>query len=315
MRQASVRSSYAPKGAHALSTLPLQAQHSFVTHPLRLFVQGSSILWRTLRGSLFWKTSAWLRIRDLFHYTAFQSCAYGARRPKNTALAITHEAFRRFNKSCPGLACSRNRLPWGLSSSGFATAEESVYPIPFYQEVAATFQEIFQRIKEQPHLNYHQLRACTGLQPKGQQSRASQWFPNINNLSLGRVLSICEFSHAAAWSDLRIRCPFHTCVSAPFARCQQERNFCIRIHRSINARNVSLMVNRVPGAKNDWADELSRNKLARFARKPEVRLRFTLASLARRGNCATLHPPTARWDERRLAAQGSVATNQEKMTH
>ena len=27
------------------------------------------------RSSLFWQTSAWLRVRNLFQYTAFQSCA------------------------------------------------------------------------------------------------------------------------------------------------------------------------------------------------------------------------------------------------
>ena len=67
------------------------------------------------------------------------------------------------------------------------------------------------------------------------------------------------------------------------------------------ACNVSQMVSHVPGTKNDWADELSSNKLARFLQKPELRLHFTLASLAHCGNCVTPHPPTAKWDERFLA--------------
>ena len=114
------------------------------------------------RSSLFWKTSAWLRVRN----TAFQNCAYGARRPKHTALAFTHSAFKRFNRSCPGITCSKHHLPWGLSSSGFATAEESIYPVPLCKEVAAAFQEIFQQSQHHAGLDYHRLRASTGLQPK-----------------------------------------------------------------------------------------------------------------------------------------------------
>ena len=69
-------------------------------------------------------------------------------------------------RSCPGITCSKHHLPWGLSSSGFATAEESVYPVPLCKEVAAAFQEIFQQSQQHAGLDYHQLRASTGLQPK-----------------------------------------------------------------------------------------------------------------------------------------------------
>ena len=62
------------------------------------------------RGSLFWRASAWLRIRDLFHYTSFQACAYEGRRPKHTALAFTHPAFSKFCRSCPNCP---DHLPWG----------------------------------------------------------------------------------------------------------------------------------------------------------------------------------------------------------
>ena len=113
------------------------------------------------RGSLFWRTAAWLRIRDLFNYTSFQACACGGRRPKHTALALTHPAFAKFCRSCDDCP---DHLPWGLSSSGWATSEEAVYPIPFCEQVAATLVQIFQQ--PSPGIDYHQLRASTGLQPK-----------------------------------------------------------------------------------------------------------------------------------------------------
>ena len=118
------------------------------------------------RGSLFWRTTAWPRARDLFQYTAFQACAYGGRRPKRTALAFTHPAFAKFCRSCP--SCP-DHLPWGLSASGWATSEEAVYPIAFCEQVAATLVHIF----EQPDhgIDYHQMRASTGLQPKASKVR------------------------------------------------------------------------------------------------------------------------------------------------
>ena len=117
------------------------------------------------RGSLFWRTTAWLRTRGLFNYTSFQACAYGGRRPKHTALAFTHPAFAKFCRSCPNCP---DHLPWGLSSSGWATSEEAVYPIPFCEQVAATLVQIFQQ--PSPGIDYHQLRASTGLQPKASKS-------------------------------------------------------------------------------------------------------------------------------------------------
>ena len=111
------------------------------------------------RGSLFWRTTAWSRIRDLFNYTSFQACAYGGRRPKHTALAFTHPAFAKFCRSCPN--CS-DHLPWGLSDSGWATSEEAVYPCLF-ANIAAPLQHFS---RPSPDINYPVVpeQACRGCQ-------------------------------------------------------------------------------------------------------------------------------------------------------
>ena len=53
------------------------------------------------RQSFYWRTSMFARIAHLFQFTAFQSCAYGSRRPKWTAIA-SRGAFDGICKSCPG---------------------------------------------------------------------------------------------------------------------------------------------------------------------------------------------------------------------
>ena len=62
------------------------------------------------------------------------------------------------------------------------------------------------------------------------------------------------------------------------------------------------MPSHIPGTKNVWADDLSRDNLKRFAHRRRERLRFSPDSLARSGKCLTLHPPDARWREEHIAA-------------
>ena len=154
------------------------------------------------RGSLFWRTTSWLRIRDLFNYTSFKACAYGGRRPKHTPLAFTHPAFSKVCRSCP--KCS-DHLPWGLSSSGWATSEEAVYPLPFCEQVAATLVHIFEQ--PSPDINYHQLRASTGLQPKASKSR-----PVVPEHKRVIVVKGPMF-RAALFAHGETRCPGHTSSS------------------------------------------------------------------------------------------------------
>ena len=67
------------------------------------------------RQSFYWRTSMFARIAHLFQFTAFQSCAYGDRRPKWTAIAYTRGAFDGICKSCPGHSCAQRHLPWGVA--------------------------------------------------------------------------------------------------------------------------------------------------------------------------------------------------------
>ena len=69
------------------------------------------------RQSLYWRTSMFARIAHLLQFTAFQSCAYGGRRPKWTAIAYTRGAFDCICKSCPGQSCAQRHLAWGLTAS------------------------------------------------------------------------------------------------------------------------------------------------------------------------------------------------------
>ena len=184
------------------------------------------------RGSLFWRTAAWLRIRDLFTYTAFQACAYGGRRPKHTALAFTHPAFAKFCRSCPNCP---DHLPWGLSSTGWATAEEAVYPMPFCEQVAATFVHIF----EQPSqgIDYHQMRRPQACSRRPARFRRS--CPNTSRLWLSGAR--CRFSSrlACAWKGSMTLSHFQPIVSVSCAACRLVRNFCMCILR---IRRGSLFV-------------------------------------------------------------------------
>ena len=61
--------------------------------------------------------------------------------------------------------------------------------------------------------------------------------------------------------------------------------------------HVHLQVTRVAGEKNTWADELSRNKLQRFARRSHQRHTFSLAQLAACTGRIQLHPQDANWQQ------------------
>ena len=75
----------------------------------------------------------------------------------------------RLQNSAAAVPTAPINFSWGLSASGWATSEESVYPIAFCEQVAATLVHIF----EQPDhgIDYHQMRASTGLQPKASKVR------------------------------------------------------------------------------------------------------------------------------------------------
>ena len=70
-----------------------------------------------------------------------------------------------------------------------------------------------------------------------------------------------------------------------------------------HAHGVALQPTHIPGKKNTWADELSRDQLSRFRNRRHERIRFSPARLATGAQSLELHPIEARWrDEHRLAA-------------
>ena len=67
--------------------------------------------------------------------------------------------------------------------------------------------------------------------------------------------------------------------------------------------HVELLVTHLSGEKNTWADELSRGKTARFQHRKEEIVSTALHNFLDPTGCITLHPPSASWHERMLAAQ------------
>ncbi|CAE7216539.1 unnamed protein product [Symbiodinium natans] len=110
------------------------------------------------------------RIAHLLQFTAFQSCAYGSRRPKWTAIAYTRGAFDCICKSCPGQSCAQRHLPWGVAPeapNGFSTSLEAAYPLPLARALAHAF---FQACPPKPPspagLQLSLVRGQVGSQPK-----------------------------------------------------------------------------------------------------------------------------------------------------
>ena len=62
-----------------------------------------------------------------------------------------------------------------------------------------------------------------------------------------------------------------------------------------HARGVQLLLTHLPGEKNAWADELSRNKLARFQHRSSERVHVQLLDLAMPATGTRLAPPEASW--------------------
>ena len=67
--------------------------------------------------------------------------------------------------------------------------------------------------------------------------------------------------------------------------------------------NVQLAVSHLAGEKNVWADELSRAKLQRFAKRAAGRERIPLAMLGSPQGVVALHPSHAAWAQTLLDAQ------------
>ena len=127
------------------------------------------------RSSLYWLTSYFQKVRHLFMFTAHQACAYGSDRPKWTALAHTHKAFKRINLCCPGEGPFHKHKPWGSSETSknkFATAEETAYPMKLADTIALAFKETLEETgwklakPSWSHTSFAAMRAIAGSQPK-----------------------------------------------------------------------------------------------------------------------------------------------------
>ena len=68
-------------------------------------------------------------------------------------------------------------------------------------------------------------------------------------------------------------------------------------------RHVELLVTRLAGEKNTWADELSRGRTARFLDRKDERVSVALRNFLDPTGCVTLHPPDAAWRDQVFAAQ------------
>ena len=62
-----------------------------------------------------------------------------------------------------------------------------------------------------------------------------------------------------------------------------------------HTHNVALQVSHISGKINTWADELSRERLGRFAHRAEERFRSNMDALKDSRPRVTFHPPEARW--------------------
>ena len=142
---------------------------------LSLVSKGIPVVIENPRSSLYWLTTYFQRVRHLFSFTAHQACAYGGDRPKWTALAHTHDAFKRINLCCPGEGPFHKHKPWGLlkgAKNNFATSEETAYPMKLANQIALSFREVLEKqnwVIPQPswtHSSFAAMRAIAGSQPK-----------------------------------------------------------------------------------------------------------------------------------------------------
>ena len=98
--------------------------------------------------SLFWATSFWTEVAHLAMYSIFHSCQYGGKRKKKTMLAFNVPDFSVISATCPGQSAKHKHAKWGLRhNSGFATAEETAYPMGLAKLIAVVFARVLLRCK------------------------------------------------------------------------------------------------------------------------------------------------------------------------
>ena len=68
---------------------------------------------RNPRNSIYRTTSFFRRIQKFFRFVVCEACAFGSRRPRKIAFAVTCEGFDCLAQFCPGVECSKNHLARG----------------------------------------------------------------------------------------------------------------------------------------------------------------------------------------------------------
>ena len=138
--------------------------------------------------SLFWATTFWTSVAHLCMYTVFHSCQYGSLRKKKTMLAFNAAEFLAISARCPGQNSRHKHARWGLNraTNGFATAEETVYPMGLARIIAVIFVRIFTQcgVPATPEtldqLHPESLQSLQRMRAQvGQQSRASKMPPLV----------------------------------------------------------------------------------------------------------------------------------------
>ena len=137
--------------------------------------------------SLFWATTFWTAVAHLALYSVFHSCQYGGMRKKKTMLAFNAAEFLAVSAMCPGQSSKHKHAQWGLNSTnGFATADETAYPMGLARLIAVVFTPTLLRLHILPLPDtLEQVQSCSlqALQKMrattGQQSRASKMPPLV----------------------------------------------------------------------------------------------------------------------------------------
>ena len=124
--------------------------------------------------SLFWATTFWTEVAHLAMYSIFHSCQYGG-----LILAVS--------AMCPGQSSRHKHARWGLNATnGFATADETAYPMGLARLIAVVFTRVLLRCGIAPLADtLEQVQPCSlqALQKirasVGQQSRSSRLPPPL----------------------------------------------------------------------------------------------------------------------------------------
>ena len=136
--------------------------------------------------SLFWATSFWQTVAGAMRYTVLHTCMFGSPRQKKTMLAHNAPEFNSLAITCMGQSSSHTHLPWGITPRGFATAEETAYPMPLARAIANCFvliacnrgiQPLPSTLQDVQPLSLDALRAMRAQ--AGQQPRATKIPPIV----------------------------------------------------------------------------------------------------------------------------------------